>query len=65
MISDSKSIDPVELEDGIYPAIWCAYYVQILYPGNIKGKPIKVNNGIRGISKVSVTVKDKVLTINK
>jgi hypothetical protein len=46
----TKSIEKVELPDGKYYGDWCAYSITIHLP-DWKDKPIKVNNGIRGMSR--------------
>lgn len=46
---ETKSIEKVNLPDGKYYGTWCAYTVTLHLP-DWKDKPIKVNNGIRGIS---------------
>ena len=61
----TRSINTVDMEDGIYPAQWFAYTARIIYPGGKLSEPIKLNNGIRGFSTVSVTVKDKILYVNE
>ena len=44
---------------GIYDALWCAYYVKILFHNGNKSHDIKLNNGVRGIIKCKVLVDDE------
>lgn len=46
----TKSINVVGLSNGRYYGDWCAYNITLHLP-DWKDKPIKLNNGIRGMSR--------------
>ena len=49
-MEETKSIEKVDLPDGKYYGDWFGYTITIQLP-DWKDKPIKLNNGIRGISR--------------
>lgn len=49
-MEETKSIEKVDLPDGKYYGDWVGYTITIQLP-DWKDKPIKLNNGIRGISR--------------
>jgi hypothetical protein len=60
-VTSSNPFTP-ELADGMYLGTWCAYSISLSY-GNIEYQ-LETEEGLRGISKVVVIVKDGSLTYN-
>jgi len=62
-----KSLEKVPIiEPGIYPGLWSAYFVQIVFANGRTSEKIAVDEGVRGVNcKCSVTIDEEgQLTIN-
>lgn len=59
----AKSLEPVNIPDGKYMALWSAYYITVLMP-DWSEISVKMNNGVRGINcKETVLIKNGIVYV--
>ena len=59
----TTAVDPITISEGDYNGSWCGYNVIVFLPDGSKSDSIQVKDGIRGLSKCGIKVKDHILSV--